>query len=118
MPNPVVRWQIVSPEPDRAAGFYQELFGWTLGRANGLGYRELTSGEKRGADGGVWPGVPGQAGLVQLFVEVPDVGQYVDKATKLGARVVVPQSVLPDGDTMAVLLDPTGISFGVCRLHR
>ena len=35
-------------------------------------------------------------------------------ARSLGGKVLVPKSVLPDGDTMAVLHDPTGISFGVC----
>ena len=115
MPNPVVRWQIISPEPDKAAGFYQELFAWKLTNANALGYRELSSGEKSGADGGVWPSPPGQGGFVQLFVDVADVDACIAKATRLGAKVLVPKSVLPDGDTMAVLLDPTGLSFGVCR---
>lgn len=118
MPNPVIRWQIVSPEPDKAASFYQKLFGWNLSNANAMGYRELKTGTRSATpvDGGVWPSPPGQNALVQLFIEVPDVDGCLEKATGLGAKVVVPKSVLPDGDTMAVLLDPTGLSFGVCRL--
>ncbi len=50
---------------------------------------------------------------MQLFVEVFDVDDCIAKAIRLGAKVLVPKSVLPDGDTMAVLLDPTGLSFGV-----
>lgn len=118
MPNPVVRWQLISPEPDKAAGFYQKLFAWKLSKANALGYRELSSGEPSGVEGGVWPAPPGQPGFVQLFVEVPDVEACVVQATRLGARVIVPKSVLPDGDTMAVLLDPTGLSFGICQLKQ
>ena len=117
MPNPVVRWQIISPEPERAAGFYEKLFAWKLSDANALGYRELKSGEKSAIDGGVWPSPPGKGGFVQLFVEVPDVDECITRAQRLGANVLVPKSVLPDGDTMAVLLDPTGISFGVCKLR-
>ena len=116
MSNPVVRWQIISPEPERTAAFYQKLFAWRTSQANALGYRELSSGGEKGADGGVWPAPPGQAGFVQLFVEVDDVDATVAQATALGATVVIPKSVLPDGDTMAVLVDPAGISFGVCRL--
>ena len=67
--------------------------------------------------GGVWPAPPGQTSLVQLFMEVADVDDCIAKALTLGAKVIVPKSVLPDGDTMAVLLDPTGLSFGVCRLR-
>lgn len=115
MPNPVIRWQILSPEPDQAAGFYQKLFAWKLSTANALGYRELHSGSDAGIDGGVWPAPPGVKGFVQLFVEVPDIDACLAKATGLGAQVIIPKSVLPDGDTMAVVLDPVGISFAVCQ---
>lgn len=118
MPNPVVRWQIISPEPNKAAGFYQKLFAWNLTKTNALGYRELTSGEPNGIDGGVWPSPPGQPSFVQLFVEVSDIDECLEQAGRLGAKVIVPKSALPDGDTMAVLLDPTGLSFGVCQLKQ
>src|SRR4051812_33253462 len=104
MPNPVVRWQILSPEPDQSAGFYQKLFGWKVSTANALGYRELRSGDDAGIDGGVWPAPPGVKGSVQLFVEVPDIDASLAQATHLGAQVIIPKSVLPDGDTMAVVL--------------
>ncbi|HVY71621.1 MAG TPA: VOC family protein [Verrucomicrobiae bacterium] len=120
MPHPVIRWQIVSPEPDKAANFYQKLFGWKLSKANAMGYRELQTGAVPASpvDGGIWPAPPGQSSLVQLFIEVPDVDACIGKATKLGASVIVPRSELPDGDVMAVLLDPAGLSFGVCRLKK
>jgi predicted enzyme related to lactoylglutathione lyase len=115
MPNPVVRWQMISPQPDKVAGFYQKLFDWKLSQANALGYRELLSGDRRGIEGGVWPAPPDKQGFVQLFVEVPDVDACIAKATTLGAKVIVPKSVLPDGDMMAVLLDPTGVPFVACH---
>jgi predicted enzyme related to lactoylglutathione lyase len=120
MPNPIVRWQIVTPEPAKAAAFYRDLFGWELSSANSMGYRELRVGAESGApvDGGVWPAPPGQPGFVQVFIEVEDIDARIAKATGLGAKTIVPKSVLPDGDTIAVLLDPTGISFGICRLKR
>lgn len=117
MPNPVVRWQLITPEPDRAAGFYQKLFDWKLSTANALGYREVSSGTGRGADGGLWPAPPGQPGFVQLFVEVEDIDAVLADAVKFGGKIIIPKSILPDGDAMAVLLDPTGISFGVCTLQ-
>jgi uncharacterized protein len=118
MPNPVVRWQIVSPEPAKAAAFYRELFGWELSNVNSMGYRELRTGAKSDTpvDGGVWPSPPDQPGFVQLFIEVADIDKCIARAAELGAKVIVPKSVLADGDSLAVLLDPTGISFGTCRL--
>ena len=116
MPNPVVRWQILSAEPDHSAAFYQKLFAWKVSQANALGYRELLSGSGAGIDGGVWPAPPGVRSFVQLFVEVPDLDACIVQATGLGAQVIIPKSVLPEGDAMAVLLDPTGLSFAVCQV--
>jgi hypothetical protein len=116
MPNPVVQWQVVSPQPQAAAEFYKKLFGWSVGQDNAMGYREVKTGAGRGIDGGIWPAPPGQNGFVQLFVEVPDIDACLAEAAKLGAKVVVSKSVLPDGDAMAVLVDPTGLALGVCTL--
>ncbi len=112
MGQPVVRWQIVSANPDATVGFYRNLFGWTAKRDNALGYLDVSPGSD-GIGGGVWPAPPEAAPFVQLFVEVPDVEKYIALATQLGAKVLVPMSSLPDGDTMAVLLDPAGLSFGI-----
>ena len=112
----VIRWQLVSPEPEAAASFYQRLFGWAVTQENHLGYREVKSGNGHGIDGGIWPAPPGQPGFVQLFVEVPDLDVCLENAVRLGAKVIVPRTMLPDGDAMAILLDPTGVSLGVCSL--
>ncbi len=117
MPNPVVRWQILSPQPEKVADFYRKLFSWKATNANALGYRELHTGVASSIDGGVWPAPPESPTFVQLFVEVEDVDASITKAEKLGAKILVPKSVLPDGDTMAVLQDPAGLSFVVCRLQ-
>jgi predicted enzyme related to lactoylglutathione lyase len=71
-----------------------------------------------GTDGGIWPASPGSPSFVQLFIAVPDVAASVAEAEKLGATVIVPPATLPDGDSMAVLREPSGIVFGVCRLAK
>jgi predicted enzyme related to lactoylglutathione lyase len=113
MPNPVVAWQIVAPDPDAVAAFYRDLFGWTLSVDNALRYRELRAGSGRGIDGGVWPAPPEAPTFVQLFVEVEDIDAMVARAEAQGARVVVPKSVLPEGDALAILVDPAGLAFGL-----
>jgi predicted enzyme related to lactoylglutathione lyase len=118
MGNPVVRWQIVSPQPETVASFHSRLFGWSVRKENALGYRELSSGNSKGIDGGVWPAPPEATGFVQLYVAVPDVDACVAEAVKLRATIIVPKSMLPDGDSMAVLRDPTGIPVAICTLGR
>ena len=54
MSNPVTHWQIISKDPEGAAGFYQEMFGWTIDTANKLNYRMVETG----ADGKGVPGCP------------------------------------------------------------
>jgi hypothetical protein len=67
-------------------------------------------------DGGVWPAPAGERPFVQFFVQVPNVEESVRRATDLGATILVPLSVLPDGDVMAVLKDPIGLPFVLCTL--
>ena len=118
MGNPVVQWQIVAKDPDAVTRFYSALFGWKVDARNALGYRVVDTGNGRGINGGVWPSPPEGHNLVQLFVEVADIDAAIAKATALGATVIVPKSELPDGDALAILLDPAGLSFGVYRPQR
>jgi predicted enzyme related to lactoylglutathione lyase len=110
-----VQWQIVSKDPGAVARFYSALFGWTVQTNNALGYRALDTGTSRGISGGVWPSPPEGHNLVQLFVEVDDIDVFIAKASALGASVIVPKSELPDGDALAIVRDPAGLSFGLYR---
>ena len=113
MALPVVHWQALVRDPERAASFYAAAFGWDVDDANALGYRTV-GGAERGIGGGLWPLSDGQP-MVQLFVEVPDVEAALSAASTNGARVIIPRQVLPDGDEMAVIADPEGISWGIVR---
>jgi uncharacterized protein len=113
--SPVMQWQIVATDPAAVAKFYAALFGWRVTTDNALGYRMVDTASGRGINGGVWPAPPEGHNLVQLFIDVDDVDAYVEKATALGATVIVPRTELPDGDALAIVLDPSGLSFG---LHR
>lgn len=115
MRNPVVQWQIVAADADGVAQFYSRLFGWKVRTDNALGYRAIETGSDRGINGGIWPSPPGAPSTLQLFIEVSDVDASIERATSLGAIVIVPKSVLPDGDTIAILRDPAGLSFGLLK---
>jgi predicted enzyme related to lactoylglutathione lyase len=111
MRNAVMHWQMLSVDPDKTASFYGQLFGWQISDANGLGYREVRTGGE--IDGGIWPAPAGTAEAVQIYVEVSDIDSALSEAVRLGGSVIVPRQVLPDGDAMALVLDPLGRSFGL-----
>jgi predicted enzyme related to lactoylglutathione lyase len=46
---------------------------------------------------------------------VDEVPAAVKKAEDRGAKLIIPPTTLPEGDEMAVLLDPQGMSFAVWR---
>lgn len=113
MNNPVVRWQVIAPDPEATSRFFKQLFGWETTRDNALGYREVEAGEG-GIHGGIWPAPDGVQPFVQLFVRVDDLDASIERATSLGARVIVPKSTLPDGESMAVILEPQGFPIALC----
>jgi uncharacterized protein len=114
MGNPVVNWQILSSEPQRSMDFYGPLFGWAFIHDTAIGYWRVDTKSAEGISGAIWPIAPGQGhAMVQLFVRVENVTAHVERAQAAGARMVVPVTRLPEGDAMAVLVDPDGIPFAV-----
>lgn len=115
MGRPVVQWQILSGNPDRVAAFYTALFGWSVDQNNPMGYRQVDTEAGRGISGGIWPAPPGVNPFVQLFIEVEDMAATVESAVKLGGKVLFPPQRLPEGEEMAVIQDPEGMTFGLVK---
>ena len=115
MGNPVMQFQIISKMPDETAKFYSSLFGWKVNADNPLGYRQINTGSAEGIQGGIWPAPPQSPAFVQLFIAVDDVKAAIAKAEKLGAKVIIPATVLPEGDEMAVMHDPQGMAFALLK---
>lgn len=113
MGDPVVQWQVISKEPDKHAAFYATVFGWKIGADNPLGYRVADTGSSKGIPGGFWPAPPEAQAFVQLFVEVGDIAATIKKVTASGGMVLIPPQALPQGEQMAILRDPMGVTFGV-----
>lgn len=111
----VVEWQILATDPQAVADFYARMFSWQVDSDNALGYRRILSNEPHGISGGIWPAPQTDRNFVQLFVAVDDVTRSHELATSLGAKSIVAPQMLPDGDEMAIVLDPFGMAFGIIR---
>src|SRR6185295_12633972 len=115
MGNPVTQFQMIAKDPEKTAQFYSALFGWQINANNPMGYRQIDTGSSAGIQGGIWPAPPQAPDFVQLFTLVEDVKNCVSQAVELGAKVLIPPTMLPEGNEMAVLHDPQGMSFAVFR---
>jgi predicted enzyme related to lactoylglutathione lyase len=110
-----MQFQIISKAPEETAHFYSALFGWTIDANNPMGYRQIATGSDHGIQGGIWPAPPQAANFVQLFMQVENIVAAVEKAVALGAKILIPPTILPGGDELAVLHDPQGMSFAVLK---
>jgi uncharacterized protein len=110
MSNVVNYFEIGTPDAAATTTFYGDLFGWKIDGASEGGYRMVDVDK-----GGVWDSSDTGGGSWAIFyVQVDDVRAAIDRATSLGASVVVP---FTDNGPLefAHLQDPQGNRFGVWR---
>jgi hypothetical protein len=102
---------LITPDPDAAAGFYGALFGWTTEEIPGAGgYRVIKNGER--SNGGIMPAPDGAPPVWMPYFGHEDVEDVAGEADGLGATVLNgPLSLI--GGRIAVLADPQGAMFAV-----
>jgi len=116
MGAPVAYFEIVSPNAARSRAFYTDLFGWTSVDIGDPTYSMIDTGAGDGAIGGGIgePQRPTDPGGTKIYVRVDDLQGYLDRATELGGRMVVPPTPLPgDFGSFAVFADPDGQLVGL-----
>ena len=121
MSHTVVHFEIPSDQPERAAEFYRELFGWKIERMGGPMDYWLVNTVATGADGrpteqGVNGGLmrrmmPGQTPV--NYISVENVDEFARKAERLGAKVVVPKMPVPGMGWFVQLKDTEGNVFAI-----
>jgi len=120
--------ELMTTDPDAAAAFYAQVFGWEpskMDMGGGTTYTLLhrpgvknTKGEPVGA-GGVMkspPGVPHSFWLSYIFVENTD--EINEKAKRLGATVTVPPTDIPNIGRFACWMDPQQAPIAVIQMPR
>ena len=113
--NPFTYLELHTTDPARAKSFYSELFGWQTKDTPipHIGaYTEIQTGEGPGA-GLMKQMEPGARSAWLAYVKVPKLDESVQRAQKLGARVQVARTEIPDVGFFAVLEDPTGARIAV-----
>ena len=112
MPNPVVHFEVVSPDGEAAQKFYSELFDWKLDTNNPDKYG-MVDDEGHGIAGGIGGTPEGAPGHATFYVQVANLQEALDKAESLGGKTVMPPMEIPDMVKMALFSDPDGNVIGL-----
>lgn len=126
MDHTIVHFEIPADQPERAAKFYRELFGWDIKKFEGSGAQtdmeywmvqtvptdDKGMPSRAGVNGGLMRRMqPGQTPV--NYVSVANVDEFVKKAEKLGASVVVPKMPVPQMGWFSQLKDTEGNIFAI-----
>jgi len=129
--NRVVHFEIHAEDPQRAARFYQEVFGWQIDEWQIPGVRikdenrywqVITGSETEpGINGGLVfrrGSAPVEGQSVTSFictVEVADLDEYIDRVIRAGGVVSVPKMPIPGVGWLAYCLDSESNIFGLMQ---
>ena len=112
MPNPITHFEIIGKDGKKLQDFYAGLFDWQVDASNPMNYGIVQPQDGRGTGGGIGQG---ETPALTFYVEVEDVQAYLDKAQSLGAKVILPRTVMPGMATYAQIADPEGNVIGLAE---
>jgi predicted enzyme related to lactoylglutathione lyase len=133
MDHTIVHFELPADDPERAAAFYRDLFGWTIRKWQAAGGK--TEGAREGGPMEYWmvstvptdeQGRPTRAGVnggmmrrmhpgqtPVNYISVESVEEHARKAEGLGAEVVVPKTPVAGMGWFVWLKDPESNVFGI-----
>jgi uncharacterized protein len=116
--NPVVWFELYTPDIERAKEFYGLMFGWQFAESgrdeDGQSYW-LISTQEGSVSGGIveTDEPPGEQGVL-LYVQVENLDNAIEGAKVLGAVVErSPALISEQAGSYAILLDPMGCRVGL-----
>ena len=110
MPNPVVHFEIGCRDLAKTKAFFSHLFDWQMQEAG-----PATMISTGGAIGGHISTLGHEPHHYTIFyVQVDNVQAYLDKATSLGGKMLIPPIDIPTG-TFAWFADPEGNTIGLFK---
>lgn len=112
MINTVCFYEIPADDPDVLQKFYGDMFNWKFEKIpGGFRYYKIRMGHETVKGGMTARQDPAHTPV--NYVKVESVQASLDKAVKLGARVIVPRKPVPSAGWFAVVFDPQGNRLGL-----
>jgi predicted enzyme related to lactoylglutathione lyase len=123
MRNPVSHFEIYADDPGALAKFYTSLFDWKIEAPPGMdGYLLVrtvdvdgkgSATQLGGINGGIMKRPDADAPPIINYVSVDSIDGAVERAQKLGAKVMKGKAPVPSMGWFAILSDPQGNPFAL-----
>ena len=117
MPARVVHFELPADDPDRAAKFYADAFGWKVEKWGGpTDYWLVTTGEapEPGIDGGIGRRQDADDQITNT-IDVPDLDAAVTAVEAAGGRITRAKGPVPGVGWLAYAVDTEGNPFGMMQ---
>ena len=120
----VIHFEVHADDPERAAAFYRELFGWQIAKWDGpMEYWMIVTGpdSEPGINGGLMrrmgpPPAEGQpVNAYPCTMGVADIDASVAKALALGGTLALPKMPIPGMGWLAYVKDTEGNILGMMQ---
>ena len=118
----VVHFEIHADDPQRAANFYRNVFGWQINKWEGPeDYWLVTTGadNEPGINGAILKRrgpINGDAVIAYVCtIDVPAIDEAIEKATSHGGTVALPKMPVPGVGWLAYFKDSEGNIFGMMQ---
>jgi predicted enzyme related to lactoylglutathione lyase len=110
----IVWFEIPADNPERAKTFYSNLFGWSINPFPGGGdyWHVDTGGADDSPDGALKERKHPQEPIVN-YVGVDSVPNFSKKIEKLGGKICMAKTAVPQMGYFAICQDTEGNSFGI-----
>jgi predicted enzyme related to lactoylglutathione lyase len=113
----VVHFEIPTDDPEQAAGFYSDVFGWRVDKWEGpIEYWLVTTGEESepGINGAILKKDSPETVFTNI-IEVPSLDETLEKITAAGGSVVAPKIPVPGMGWAAYFKDIDGNTLGLMQ---
>ena len=125
MDHTVVHFEIPANNPEKLSEFYKNLFGWKIDKMP-MGAMDYWTIETRagtaqnmekamttaGTNGGMMKKMDASQRPVN-YIMVESVDDFSRKIQKLGGKIIIPKTPIPNMGAFAVGLDPEGNPVGI-----
>ena len=111
----VIHFEINADNPERAAKFYKDVFGWNIQKwEGGEPYWLASTGgkEEPGIDGAIMPRQHPNASTINT-IGVSSVNDYLKKVSASGGKALMEKTAIPGVGYFTYCQDTEGNQFGI-----